>query len=538
MSRSIISLVSTAVLIASGGISSFAAQTLSTQDQSNTSAATPTAIWSSWGDNLNNTRSSSSERTINQDNVNKLHTKWIFKTAGDVSATPTVEGDAVYAVDWGGGIYRINAQTGKAVWSKMLPTLTGNSMSFARTSPAIGTSTVIIGDQASGTVIALDKNTGDIVWQTVVDPLAAAFITTSPVISDGIVYIGVASGEEGLAATDPHYVFKFRGSIQALDLTSGKVIWKSYTVPSGYTGGAVWGSNFIIDHKRNALVATTGNNYTVPKDVSECLLKAEGSVSDELACLSPQDYIDSVISLNLTTGKPRWNQRLEGADTWTEGCIVKGGTPCPDPAGPDYDLGAGANLITLANGTQVIGAGQKSGVYWGLDPDSGAVVYGTQVGPGGNYGGIEWGTATDNARVYVPIENFYHYTYSLAASGDTWNGGSWAALNPSDGRILWQIKVPGNDPHHPTLPSGALAPVSTANGVVYGGSMSGYFVAMRATDGKILWQYQSGGSVNCGPAIVNGTVYWGSGYRNDPSRLGGKGNNKLYAFTLEASTTE
>ena len=68
--------------------------------------------------------------------------------------------------------------------------------------------------------------------------------------------------------------------------------------------------------------------------------------------------------------------------------------------------------------------------------------------------------------------------------------------------------------------------------------MSGYFVAMRATDGKILWQYQSGGSVNCGPAIVNGTVYWGSGYRNDPSRLGGKGNNKLYAFTLEASTTE
>ena len=53
--------------------------------------------------------------------------------------------------------------------------------------------------------------------------------------------------------------------------------------------------------------------------------------------------------------------------------------------------------------------------------------------------------------------------------------------------------------------------------------------AVSAASGDILWQYAAGGSVNAGPAIVNGTVYWGSGY----SRFGlGTGGNKLYAFAL------
>jgi len=56
--------------------------------------------------------------------------------------------------------------------------------------------------------------------------------------------------------------------------------------------------------------------------------------------------------------------------------------------------------------------------------------------------------------------------------------------------------------------------------------------ALNAISGDILWGFASGGSVLDGPSIVDGTVYWGSGYRNIRP---GTGNNKLYAFTVAGS---
>ena len=70
--------------------------------------------------------------------------------------------------------------------------------------------------------------------------------------------------------------------------------------------------------------------------------------------------------------------------------------------------------------------------------------------------------------------------------------------------------------------------VSVANGVVYAGSTAGSMYAFDAKTGKILWSFASGGSVIDGPSIVDGFVYWGSGYRNGT----GGNNNKLYAFTV------
>ena len=73
-----------------------------------------------------------------------------------------------------------------------------------------------------------------------------------------------------------------------------------------------------------------------------------------------------------------------------------------------------------------------------------------------------------------------------------------------------------------------------ANGVVYAGSLDkvGHMYALNASTGKILWSFSSGGSVLDGPAIVNGVVYWASGY----SKVGGTANNKIYAFALSAAT--
>ena len=74
--------------------------------------------------------------------------------------------------------------------------------------------------------------------------------------------------------------------------------------------------------------------------------------------------------------------------------------------------------------------------------------------------------------------------------------------------------------------------VSVANGVMYAGSYSGQMYALDGTNGNILWNFASGGSVIDGPSIVDGVVYWGSGYGSFPP---GTGNNKVYAFGLAGS---
>jgi polyvinyl alcohol dehydrogenase (cytochrome) len=496
--------------------------------------------WKSWGNNLHNTHSSFAEHRLVAGNVGALAVKWTFVTAGEVSATPTVEDDAVYVPDWAGYIYKIDARTGVAVWTQKLSKFTGVPSSLSRNAPLIAGSLLIFGDQASGTVMAIDKFTGSLLWLTIVDPHPAARITGSPIVFGDRVYVGVASREES-DALDPGYQFSFRGSVRALDLTTGAVIWTAYTVPSGYTGAAVWGT-FALDTVRGALYASTGNNYSIPDSATSCLQSAAHDVNSQLACLDPQDYVDSVLSISLSDGHINWGRRFQGADTFIYTCAVaaaQGDVPCPNPPGPDYDLGAGPNMFSITqNGRQVdvVGAGQKSGVYWAMNADTGTLLWSTQVGPGGLFGGIEWGPALDANRIYVAISNYNHVSYTVGPpSNETLYAGSWAALDSATGAILWQVPTTGQDPRAPQYGSLALGQVSEANGVVYAGSTAGDMVALDAGTGQTLWKFASGGTVICGPAIVNGTIYWGSGY----SRLGvGTTNNKLYAFTVNSPQTE
>jgi polyvinyl alcohol dehydrogenase (cytochrome) len=189
------------------------------------------------------------------------------------------------------------------------------------------------------------------------------------------------------------------------------------------------------------------------------------------------------------------------------------------PSSPDYDLGgSGPNLVG-----DIVGFGQKSGIYWALNPANGDIVWSTIVGPGSTLGGIEWGTATDGARIYVAITNNNHVSYQLQPIGPTIDWGSWAALDVRDGHVVWQIA-------DPTPGATDMGSVSTANGVVYAGSFTtGILYGLHAMTGSVLWQFNSGGSVIDSPSIVNGMLFWGSGYSHIKP---GTGNNKVFAFGL------
>jgi polyvinyl alcohol dehydrogenase (cytochrome) len=509
--------------------------------------------WPFAGQDRNNTRASEKERMISPANASRLAVKWKFTTAGDVSATPAVDNENVYFPDWGGKLHCLDRNSGRVIWSKSISEYTGVADAVCRATPALSGNALVLGTQLDSArkgaqVFAVDTRNGNLLWMTLVDTHPGAIITQSAMIQGGRVYVGVASAEEAFA-TDPNYpCCSFRGSMLALDLKTGRIIWKTYMTPEGkgFSGNAVWGSTPVIDTKRNSLYITTGNNYTVPQAVLDCM-SAGGTAEQIRACVmsvdgSAENYFDSILALNPDTGAIKWVNNVIPFDAWTVGCIFEPNVNCPDPAGPDYDFGQGPALFKLkqkkGGDRELLGAGQKSGVYWTFDPDTGNVVWSTEVGPGGTLGGLEWGSAVGDGRIYTAVANstFAPVTFTAGPQrGRTVRGGFWSALNAGTGEILWQV-AGIQPPAIPTAttPADAIAlntgPVSTANGVVFAGALDakGTMYAFDAATGKILWTFESGGSVNSSPAIVDGVVYWGSGYE----KISGTPNNQFYAFSI------
>jgi polyvinyl alcohol dehydrogenase (cytochrome) len=499
--------------------------------------------WPMGGKNLQNSRSQG-VTTISPENVGALTLKWVFTTGGNVSATPAVYEGTVYFPDYAGNFYAVNAKNGALLWSKTVSSWTGVAGDYSRNDPAVDGDTLILGDEAGtlatwtqaggltgagARVIAVNRLTGALIWSRRVYSFPTAFITGSPVIYKGVVYVGVASGEEHTAATTSYPCCTSSGSVVALGLEHGKILWQTYMAPSGYSGGSVWGSTPVIDATRNSVYVGVGNNFSVPQVVETCFANNQNNPN----CAASNDYFDSVVALDLTTGQVKWATHASNYDAWNTSCyqVAAGVGNCPSPEGPDYDFGgSGPNML----GPDLLGIGQKSGIYWALDPDNGNVVWQTQVGPAG----ILWGTAFDGTSIYVPISNTGYLPYALQPGGAQLNGGSWAALNPSSGQIIWQTATPGScSPSVSGYEQGcrALGPASVANGVVFVGSMdvnplNPTMFALSATTGEVLWSYIPGSSVIAAPAIAsNNSVYWGSGY----SRAGGTGNNKLFAFSIQ-----
>lgn len=489
--------------------------------------------WPVAGHDLHNSRSQPAERHIGRSNVGRLEPKWVFTTEGDVTATPTVAGNSVYFPDWAGNLYAVRADDGRRLWSRKISDYNGRAGSASRVSPAIYEDELILGDHMmrgafavhdGAHVMAVDRHSGALRWITQVDSHPAAVITGSPVVHGTTIYVGVSSGEENLSANPQYPCCTFRGSVVALDVNTGAIRWQTYTVPdnggqtNGYSGGGIWGPP-AIDTARGSLYIGTGNNYKVPDDVLECQQRAIENHTPNANCTAADDYINTVLALDLKTGATKWARRLRPKfDAWTVACVVAPLSPnCPSPSGPDFDFGSGPNLLG-----DILGIGQKSGIYWALNPDNGAVVWKTLVGPGGLMGGIQWGTATDGKRIYVAVANNEHESYELANGGPRINWGSWAALDPRKGTILWQVPDPT---------PGAVDPaaVSIANGVMYAGSSSGSMYGLDSRSGRVLFDFASGGFVAGGPSIADGSVYWGSGRTGAIS--GGVSNNKVYAFT-------
>ena len=314
-----------------------------------------------------------------------------------------------------------------------------------------------------------------------------------------------------------------------LDARTGDEIWKTYMIPEGPrptqrndvgtqlwgpSGAAVWLAP-TLDPERKALYVGTGNNYSNP----------------------PIGMSDAVLALDMETGDILWSRQMTEADAWSAACIMEETQNCPKDAGPDVDFGSSPILRSLADGTRVLLAPQKSGIVHALDPDhSGKTLWQTRVGRGGVLGGVEWGSAADDELIYVAVSDH-------ALGGGETEGGMFA-LRIDNGEKVWHTPAPtpaclGQEGCSAAQP----AAVTLMRGAVFSGSYDGHLRAYSTANGTILWDFDTvreystvngvkarGGSLNGpGPTIVDGMLYVNSGY----PLFGGQPGNVLLALSVD-----
>jgi polyvinyl alcohol dehydrogenase (cytochrome) len=485
--------------------------------------------WNGWGRDLDNSRYQPNPGFTAAD-VPRLKVRWAFGyRATYIYGQPVVVGGRVYVTSSSGRVYSLDAKTGCTHWTFDAGSPVRTAVSVVRVSGSSGTRLATVFGDDSANVYALDADTGRLIWKRRLDTHPDARISGAPVFYKQRLYVPVSSLEELSAAAPGYECCKFRGSVAALDLHDGKVIWQTYTIeqkprPShksgdgtqlyGPAGAAVWSAP-TLDPKRNVLYVGTGNSYT---DV-------------------PTRHTDAVLALDMSTGAIRWANQLQPKDAYIVGCDAPGAAgkgACPGALGPDADFGASPILRSLPDGYRVLLTGAKSGRVYGLDPRNGRQLWTAQVGVGSSLGGIEWGGAADQNRLYVAVSD---------AAATTARPGGLIALRIADGKQLWRAEppVPVCSWGTRNCISAQSQAVSAMPGVVFSGSQDGHLRAYAAATGRMIWDFDTaqsfttvngvagvGGSLdNGGATLADGMVYVNSGY----GRITGQPGNVLIAFS-------
>ena len=472
-------------------------------------------LWNRWGNNLANTRfQPAAAAGISADQAPRLELAWAFAfpEAARARSQPAVTAEAVFTGSQSGRVYALDTQTGCIWWSY-------DAGAEVRSAPTIATDArgrptrLYFGDFA-GTVHAVDAATGEGIWRRSVRDHPDGTITGSVTLHDGRLFVPMSSTEI-VSAINPDYACcTFRGGVTALAAADGRPLWRMHTTDAprrvGATrvgtaimapsGAPVW-STPTVDARRGLIYVGTGENYS-----------------------SPANHMsDAIIAIEAASGRVRWVRQTTSGDAWNGACGRVAGPNCPAEDGPDFDFGAPPMLVTLADGRDIILAGQKSGMVHALDPDrEGAVLWQRRAGMGGFNGGIHWGMASDGRTLYVGIADTPGHTRPTGPPRPGLH-----AFDAATGRELWSRIEPlvCNELRHECM-TALSAPVTLTPGIVFAGALNGRLMAYSSVDGRTLWQVEThrpftaingveaaGGSIDsAGPVVAGGMLVVNSGY--------------------------
>ncbi len=510
-----------------GSLDQGAAASMPNHCAANPAMADPASgpAWNGWGVDMSNDRFQSAKNAaLTPAQVPNLKLKWAFGVPTGLSQynQPTIVSGRVFLGTDTGYVYSLDAKSGCVYWSFQTKAAVRGALSVGPVKGKGATKYGVFFGDFRTYVYGLDAQTGQQIWSTRADDHFIARITAAPIFHDGKVYVPVSSSEEFQAGNPDYACCTSRGSVVAFDASNGERLWKTYVMDEpkpvrknskgvqlyAPAGGSVWNSP-TIDTKLNAIYFGTGDAETEPAAKTS----------------------DSVMALDLKTGKELWHYQIQENDAFMGGC---GGTSksdnCPVNPGPDLDIGNSPILKTMPDGKRILLTAAKDGRVFALDPDKkGALLWMTNAAPPpppgatgfARLGGIVWGGAADDRNVY----------YGLSSGG-------MSALKLTTGEKVWYTPLAKEG----TRVNNAAA-VSAIPGVAFVAGSDGVLHALSTADGKIIWEYNTardfdtvnkvaakGGAINSiGPTIVNGMLFIGSGYAVSGNNFG----NALLAFSLE-----
>ncbi len=486
--------------------------------------------WNGWGNGLENARFQDKARGgLTAADLPHLKLKWAFGYANVPAARtqPAIAGGRLFVASDNGAVYALDPASGCTYWMFKAAAGVPTALSVAPYHSAAGAGYVVLFGDRRANAYAVDAQTGTQVWMTKLDAHPSAAVTGAPKPYAGRVYVPIQGvGEEGQGIHATQGCCTLRGSVSALDIDTGKVLWKTFTVPEepkprgksssglpifGPSGVGIWSSP-TIDVKRKVLYVSTGNAYTDP----------------------PQKNSDAVLALDLATGAIKWASQVLPKDVWAMGCAAtnKAGSGCPATLGPDYDFSA-SPVLTHVNGRDLLVLPQKSSIAYAMDPDQqGKIVWQVPLGKGSGLGGM-WGAAVEGDRAYIGTADLLTET-----------PGGVHALNLADGSVAWAAPRPhGLCAGQLGCSTGQGAALTAIPGAVLSGAMDGGVRAYSTRTGKVIWLFNTardfktvngvkanGGSIDqASPVVAGGMMFVNSG---NGSFVGHTGN-VLLALGLE-----
>jgi alcohol dehydrogenase (cytochrome c) len=523
-------------LLVTAAVASMASHATVTDQMIENDAKTPGDILS-WGLGTQGQRYSPLKQ-INASTINRLVPVWSFSFGGEKQrgqqTQPIIHKGKMYVTASYSRIYALDAMTGKKLWKyeHRLPEGIMPCCDVINRGAAIYDNLVIFGT-LDAQLVALNADTGDVVWKEKIDNYADGYsYTAAPLIANGLVLTGVSGGEFGVV-----------GRVEARDAKTGRMVW-TRPVVEGHMG-----KKFDKDGKEsdNGVSGTAGKTW--PGD----LWKTGGAATWLGGTYNPKTGL-----AYFGTGNPApWNSHLRKGDNLfscsTVAIDVKTGQIAwhyQNTPNDGWDFDGVNEFVTYDDGNQILGGkADRNGFFYvndaktgklvnafpfvkkvtwatGIDLKTGRPNYVPENRPGDPTGAAEgkgkvvfsapsflggknqmpMAYSPDTKLFYVPANEWgmeiwnEPITYKKGAAYlgagftiKTLNDGPIGALravDPKTGKIVWE--APNNAP----LWGGVL---TTGGNLVFWGTPEGYLQAADAKTGKVVWKFQTGSGIVAPP---------------------------------------
>jgi PQQ-dependent dehydrogenase (methanol/ethanol family) len=455
----------------------------------------PPGDWLTYNGNLNANRYSELHQ-IDTANIAQLAAKWIFPISHfGLETTPVVAGGVMY-VTGPNQAFALDARTGRQIWRYSRPRAEGlsgdASLGTNRGAALLGNNVFMVTDNAH--LIALNRTTGVLVWEVVMPDEPQHYGSTiAPLVVKNTIIAGVSGGDWGI-----------RGFIACYDASTGKRIWRHWTIPAkgepGYDtwigrdpssdgGGATWLTG-SYDAETDTLYWPTGNPFPDSDDSERG--------GDNL-------FTNCILALNPATGELKWHYQFTPHDVRD-----RDATEPPVLVDTRYQgrerkllLHADRNgffyVLDRTNGQLLLSKKFLHKVNWasGIGPDGRPQLSARSAFSSDHEMGCPGDAANWGSTAFSPVTRLYYFmsleecrpdktaAHSLAARQPTEAGQKYLrAVAIDTGKVAWEIPQIG-----PVLMKTWPGVLATAGGLVFYADPNGSFAAVDERTGKPLWHF-------------------------------------------------